>query len=312
MRKFSHYLIISIIVFLFAITGAEAGFPLSVYLKTDRLSFDSEKNIFIEVHVKNMTESTVSFMVYEPEYTTFQPIVYDMTGREAQTKVSYRLENKRCEEFVKPLTAREVTLAAGETIIRRMNLNDYYVFKPDTKYKVGIFFLPDAKIPVVLKGDNKIFISTIVPVENKIIKDAIVQDKGIAPSEIVRLFLSAEKNKEWRNYIKYINYDKYINSFPDFSTQYSSTNDAIKEIVLKNFKTYLTTPRNDFIIDYEIVDETISDKNIDKMTAVVKAKVKREGAGKPFIYVYSYELEKFSDYWQITNVTATVTRENKK
>jgi hypothetical protein len=71
----------------------------------------------------------------------------------------------------------------------------------------------------------------------------------------------------------------------------------------EEFIRFLSRDRKDYILDFKILDENIvRDRNI----AYVDARVRRFEVRIPSIYQYKYTLEKFRDFWLITEVEATV------
>ena len=55
----------------------------------------------LKICIKNISGKKVSFKIYEgkkynyPDFTTFQPYVYDIMGRNAELTVPYRLKGKK-------------------------------------------------------------------------------------------------------------------------------------------------------------------------------------------------------------------------
>ncbi|HRX17267.1 MAG TPA: hypothetical protein P5123_13200, partial [Spirochaetota bacterium] len=114
----------------------------------------------------------------------------------------------------------------------------------------------------------------------------------------------AEQRERWNDYLKYIDLEQYIYSFPDYAKAYLSGGDVVKREALRDFSTYLIKSRPDTISEYKIVSETVEDGR-----AKVSVLIKRAAAGMPFTYNYTYSLEKKSAVWMITGVTASVARD---
>ncbi|MGL4368530.1 MAG: hypothetical protein ACRCUT_02485, partial [Spirochaetota bacterium] len=262
----------------------------------------------ISVTVKNCSGKTASFSMYDVFYTTYQPVAYTMDGREAETVVQYRRMNRMVQDVVEYIEPRQVRLAPDEKIVKRIDLKNCYTLATGNQYRVRGFFMADAKSPSVVRSENSIEIN-IIPVERDI--DAAIElpaqySGSITPAEVVSLFLSAEKSRRWNNMLKFIQLEKFIQVYPDYGMSYNTGNDPLKRKVLRDFVTYLSTPRKDYIVDYTAVNESILE---DRKTAYVDVKVTRFSAPKPFVYIYRYTLEDNGRGWLITGVDATVSKE---
>ena len=105
--------------------------------------------------------------------------------------------------------------------------------------------------------------------------------------------------------------DSYINAYPDYVKIYNEAikNNDIKkkENIIHEFVNFLKEKRSDYIIDYKVLDQLKQSEN----DFFVHALVKRFGAGLPFMYKYKYSLEKYENFWIITDVHATVVKGQK-
>ena len=286
---------------------------LRVYVKMTRVSFGSDESIPVEICVQNRGNERKSFSLYGDLYTTFQPVVYDNLGREAEIIVPHRLMNRDDGDVLRLKPARIIELDGGETFVQRIDLRKFYRFD-SREYRVRIFFFPDAADRRESVSSHNMMTFTV---RKPYSPSRWVADRrktpAITPSEIVRLFLTAERNREWENHIKYINLQKYINSYPKFVKKYNDPlNDfGEREKIEQEFIEYLKHQRRDYLMDFKIANETILRDSVtdDPTNAIVKVFVKRFGARKPFVYRYTYKLEKTgmsSDYWKITDVDASV------
>ncbi len=298
--------IVILLLIAFPVWAQEAG-ALEVSISTRRLVYYNGVSPVIEASVINTGDTTVSFRLYAPDYTTFQPVVYDLTGREAETIVSWRLQGKSVSQFTEGLPWRTVYLGPNERFSRTLYLNDYYRFIDGKQYRVKLFFMPDASVNEVMPGENSIVFSLKTRDDDAPVDQTPDTEKReISAAEIVSLFLEAEKKGDWNNYLKYISLDKYVYSYSDYAREYNSADPATKKRVLSDFREYLSQRRSDYIVDYRIVQET----KIDSLCCEVKVRVSRASGGRPFVYMYTYRLESGNaPYWVITDVTATRTRE---
>jgi len=160
----------------------------------------------------------------------------------------------------------------------------------------------------VIKSENSLVIR-IAPLEREVDESIKLPQKysgSITPSEVIMLCLSAEKSRNWQNMMKYISLEKYVNAYPDYGMEFNAANEAVKRKVLRDFATFLSTPRYDYIVDFDIKSESILDN---RKTAYVETRVIRNSAPKPYVYLYKYTLEKMGSSWLITGIDATVSKE---
>jgi hypothetical protein len=279
-----------------------------VFIGSDKLTFIEGEPVEISAVIKNSDNRTLSFSVYDVNYTTFQPVVYGMDGREAETIVQYRQMNRSTQDVLQYIEPRKSVISPDEKIVKRVSVSDYYKLEPGKEYRIRLFFLPDAKIPDVIKSENSLVIR-IAPLEREVDESIKLSRKysgTITPGEVIMLCLSAEKSRNWQNMMKYINLEKYVNAYPDYGMEFNAANEAVKRKVLRDFTIFLSTPRNDYIVDFDIKSESILDN---RKTAYVETRVIRNSAPKPYVYLYKYTLERTGGSWLITGIDATVSKE---
>jgi hypothetical protein len=277
-------------------------------VSTDRLTYTEGEPVEIAVEIKNYSGKTASFNVYDVGYTTFQPVAYTMDGKEAETAVKYRQMDRTVQDVVAYIEPRRSVLGHDEKVVKHLNLNDYYHLEAGKEYRVRLFFMPEAKIPFVQRSENNIVIR-IAPLERDL-PEPIVLPKNyagtITPSEVIQLFLTAEKTRSWHNMIKYIDLEHYVNMYPEYGMQFNTSNEAVRKRVLRDFVTFLSTARHDYIVDFAVQNESILG---DRKTSYVDVKVVRYAAPRPFVYNYRYTLESVRGTWLIAGVEATVAKE---
>jgi hypothetical protein len=282
--------------------------PFRVHTVSDRLTFMENEPVEVSALIKNTSSRTASFFVYDVNYTTFQPVVYGMDGREAETIVQYRLMNRTVQDTVNYIEPRRSSIGSDEKIVKKLDLTDYYRLEPGKEYKVKIFFLPDAKIPQVISSDNTLLIKIA---HSEMMADPTVKlpdrhQGNITPSETVLLTLTGEKTKRWASMLKYLYLEKFVSAYPDYAMAYNAGSDPIRKKVLRDFVSFLSTPRADYIVDFDITSESILE---DRKTAYVEARVIRNSAPKPYVYLYKYTLELLNGSWYISGIDATVSKE---
>ena len=274
-----------------------------VFLQMDRLSFEDNETVNLNMCIKNNSKRNKSFKVYDFGYTTFQPVVYDISGREAEIIVSYRLMNRDITDVVKRCKYRVIELSPDETIIHSVNLKNIYNLKIGVEYRVRGFFSPDVKSLQAIPSENQLTFK-IVKSRGFVKKSGIERmSRSISPSEIVLLVLTAEKNRDWDNFYKYIKLESYINAFSNYVRIYNEADGKKRLKIIDDFIKFLSRRRSDYIVNFKILEESVlKERNI----AYVDAEVTRFGPKKPFVYTYKYTLERFRNFWLIIDVEAIV------
>ncbi|PKL17054.1 MAG: hypothetical protein CVV49_13180, partial [Spirochaetae bacterium HGW-Spirochaetae-5] len=110
----------------------------------------------------------------------------------------------------------------------------------------------------------------------------------------------------------YIDLDKYIHSYPDFSRKYDLADDYDKKIIEKDFIRFLINRGNDYLVDYKVVNEEIDSSGL---VSYVTVDASRNSMISTLRMKYVYRLEKNSetDYlWLVSGLEASITRGGKK
>ncbi|MBN2159807.1 MAG: hypothetical protein JW807_10455 [Spirochaetes bacterium] len=275
----------------------------------DKRSYYSDDDVILSVCVQNESERNNYFIVYDSSgsdssnYTTFQPVVFDMNGREAEITVPYKIENRNPGELLKGLERRMVELAPREIFIHTIHLKELFNLKLNTSYRVRSLFYPAFEENTVLASDNELAFTII---ENRrYVKSSEVDavNRNLSPKEVMLLTLKAEKDRDWANWLKYFNIEKYINAFPEYVQKYYRADFEEKSAVEKDFVKYLTRERDDYLIDFKILKEAVEkDRNI----AYVDVVVDRFATRMTYRYKCRYTLEQYKNLWLITDEEATV------
>jgi hypothetical protein len=301
----------------FAQNEAKGNSSFEVYLYMEKYIFADNESMLLYINIKNKSGLKKPFKIYEADYTTFRPVVYDMNGKEADTLVEYRLKNKTLLEAIKDTSSRVIELSQNETFTHTIDLGNIYNIVSEKEYRVKSLFSPDVENQDIIVSYNQLTFKTIKAF-NETAKSGISRIskfsspvRELAPFEVVMLFLKAEKDRNWDNYFKYIDIEKFIKAYPDYVKIYnlaSKKNDVEeKEKIIIEFVNFLKVERNDYIVNYEIQNELKrSEKN-----SYVEALVKRFAAGNPVYYKYRYSLERYENLWLITDVEVTVAKGRK-
>lgn len=280
----------------------------NVYLRMDKQNFFLEEDVILKICVKNRSAKKISIDIYEkegytvPSYATFQPVVYDLMGRDAEIIIPYRLESRNISDVINDMKKRRIELAPDEVLIHPINLKDVYNLKPDKKYRVRSFFFPDFANRDTIRSNNELSFRIIhvkrdkeKPVEKGI-------NRKISPPEVILLVLNAEKNQDWKRMLKYLDIEKYINSYSNYIRIYNLANNYEKKRVEEDFVKFLSRERNDYILDFKITrDEIINNDNL----AYVDVIMDRFGVKRTHRYKYRYTLEKYENFWLVINLEAS-------
>mgnify|MGYP007042363884 CR=1 FL=1 len=317
MRKYAAY-ICSAAVILLAAPGAHAVRvedpaekpQFRVTISMDRYVFTEDDQVIVNMVIHNNSDKKESFRVYDTSargnaYTTFQPMVMDAGGREAESTVPHRMMNRDFKEVLRDIEPREVTLMPNETMLHTLNLKSVYDLDLNTEYRVKGYFYPDAMEKTVLMSENTLTFKIVrSPGQERRTVIAGIR-RELAPTEVVVLLLNAERDGNWNNFFKYLRAEKFINAYPQFVQLYSAADELEKLKIIEDFNKFLMRPRSDYIKDYSVIRESIRD---DRTEAYVDVVVKRYAPRKPVSYRYRYTLEKYRDFWLCTDIEATVTK----
>jgi hypothetical protein len=317
-RKIFHALILPVIALSFIAPAYPAVYEpdkFRVHLRMDKKIYYADEDVALHIHVKNISEKKNYFEVYDSlgnessNYTTFQPIVFDMKGREAEITVPYRIEKRDLADIVRGLEKRMVELGPGESFVHTINIKDLFTMNLNTTYRVQSLFYPAFEENSIVKSDNELSFKIVE--QKRLNKPTEVDsiERGISPKEVILLTLKAEKDRDWDNWIKFINVEKYINAFPEFVQKYIRANYEEKSQIEKDFIKFATRDRDDYLVNYRIIREAVEK---DRKIAYVDVIEERFGIRWTYRYKYRFTLEQYKNLWLITDEEATVMKGTKK
>ncbi len=303
----------------------------SVLLHLEKQKFHSSEDIMLNIQIKNITGGEVSFFIYDSpmrsdifdkargdnaDYTTFKPVVYDMKGRSAELIVPYIVTGKSANETLSWMKKREISLGAGETFMHTQNLKRIYNFEPGKNYRLKLHFFPfigeqddEAKI---LVSSNELSFNVVNDRAYMPYKAKVAGDVRLTPAEVVLLLLNAEKENQWERSLKYIDLDKFIHSYPDYSRKYDLADDYDKKIIEKDFVRFLVGRKNDYLVDYRITGEEFDNTGL---VSYVTVDAYRNSMIRTQRVKYVYRLEKNNegDYlWLVSGLEASITKGEKR
>ena len=331
MKKYALFIIITLFIFSGNNLFSKDTHAFTVHLRTDRLKYYNNDEIILNISIKNVTDEPALFYVFDPpnridifdrergdtaDYTTFKPVVYDMNGKNAELVVPYMTGEKNKAETLSWMVKREIKLAPGETFTHTQNLRRIYNILPDKTYRLKLHFFPY----VGDKDDENQVVVSSNEIKFKVTRDrayAPFQPKDpnsvrLNPSEVVLLLINAEREGNAERAIKYLDIDKFIHSYPDFSRRYDVSDDIDKKNIEKEFIRYLINRKKDPLSDFRIVSEETDSAGI---VSFVSVEATRKGLIRPGRYRYIYRLEKNAetDYiWLVAGLEALVIRDVRK
>ncbi len=305
---------ITLVITAFLLTGAvlygeeEYSEPFKVFLTMDRMTVSSEEPVILRVSVKNESSANAEFFIYDNDrnsstYTTFQPRVFDMDGRELENIIDYRERQKLSVEEVENLSRRSVILGPGEIFTFTEDLRDIYRITEGT-FRVRCYFVPDFTVRHVVHGENELTFLSRLSDSSAAQKVLTYTDRRVSPSETVLLTLEAEKSSDREKMLKYIDLEEFIKTESGYILAYTKAGVQERKEVLSRFRSYLIRSRKDYLIDYKIAEEEISGD-----TAYVDVLAERYNTVVTEKYRYRYILKRDKGpgkNWLITGLEATV------
>ncbi len=333
MRKIYYIMALLVCTVLLASAGSECRetYSLGVTLHLEKQKYHNSEDIMLNIRIKNVTDDEVSFFIYDSpkrsdifdkargddaDFTTFKPVVFDMKGRNAELVVPYIVSGKDSRETISWMKKREVRLGAGETFMHTQNLRRIYNLEPDKNYRLKLHFFP-----FIGEGDdeNKVIVSSN-ELSFKVINDRAylpysARTPGsvmLNPGEVIHLLLNAEKENQWERSLKYIDMDKFIHSYPDFSRRYDLADDYDKKIIENDFTRFLVNRKNEYLVDYRIINEEVDSTGL---VSYVTVDASRNSIMRPKRFRYVYRLEKSSEndsLWLVSGLEASVVKGGKK
>jgi len=239
-----------------------------------------------------------------------------MNGINAELKVPYIIAGKNIKETISWMKKREVKLGPGETFMHTQNLKRIYEFEADKNYRLKLHFFPfigdAADENKVIVSSNELSFKVIKDKKYESFKKKDPKDISLSPSEVVHLLLNAEKDSQWEKSLKYIDMDRFIHSYPDYSRKYDLADDTDKKIIESDFKRFLVNRKNDYLVDYRIINEEIDSSGL---VSYVTVEASRNSMVRPQRFKYVYRLEKNSetDYlWLVSGLEASIMKGEKR
>ncbi len=297
----------------------------SAVIDADRILFTPGEDIPVRFRITNRGYTVIRVFPFQEAGRTFQFMVTDRRGREIEpdldrARQAVREDGRRAVVSLQGESVKEIILHPGESFERVVHLNDFYRFEPQKEYRVSGYFFPDARRNFFVRTTNTLQIR----IDRNRRDYGTLADQasaeppagdGLSPEETVYLFLSAEMQKKWTNYLKYLELNKFITAYDRFASRYAVSSRLEKPRVLEEFRRYLTAAPADQLRRFKIVGEDFEREQngavLSGGRATVTVEATRENAGYSVRYRYEYVLERATgpgegSPWQIVYVTAKV------
>ncbi len=291
------------------------GLQGRVNLKLNSMSYKQNESIYLDFTIKNYGNEVIRIYPTTENLQTYQFVITDENDEILQTREPIKAEILKSSK-VKMMNlvgdkVKEIIIHKNESFTKRFNLHEYYEFIPGKKYYVTGYFYPNFTEDknTFAKSENQTIFQIEKRKEERLYKrhqDSELTTDGLSPEETVYLFLGAELKKNWNHYFKYIYFPEFILGYTKFANEYTSAESGYKEIVVDEFKKYLTESRSGKITYYKIT----SAEEMNPMMSRVYVHVERELNRIPSRFEYQYTLKKTDDtmkgFWKISGVVVKV------
>lgn len=291
------------------------GLQGKVSIKLNSMNYKPDDDIWVDITVKNYGNEVIRFYPTTENLRTYQFVITDENDEVLPPRETLRLEELKSAKIkhfnLSGDKVKEIIIHKGESFTKRLNLTDYYEFQLGKKYFVTSYFYPNylEDRDSFAKSENQ----SIFMVEKKkeerafkrIQENDVVKD-GLSPEEVIFLFLGAELKKNWGNYFKYIYFPEYILAYNKFSSEYVAADPSTKDIVVDEFKRYLSENRSGKLTYYKVLSTEMPGAGIARVNVHVERELKR----LPSKFEYQYTLKKTDEtmkgFWKITGVVVRV------
>ncbi len=310
---------------------------LSFRISMERMQYREGEDIPLEFHVHNNGKEVVRIFPSLDGKQTFQLQIRDDRNRLVpmlSTLQSIPFQEKYERDPIQSSRnhienlrgdhSKEIALAPGERFSYRILLQETYELRPGTTYTVVGYFYPNATEKrknsllggtdsegrlVFMRSENtkKFFYEPRREKKESSDLEPITQGaEGLSPEETVFLFLAAEMKKNWGHYFKWVYIQDFILAYDRFSGVYINAEEKERELILDEFKKYLTTLPSGKLKSFRIVGV----ENLSSREAKVKVFAERLEERIPSKYEYEYNLKKDpglrNSLWKIHSVVARV------
>jgi hypothetical protein len=281
-------------------------FNIVVSLSLDKSSYFVGEDIWLNVSMKSDSNKANYIFVPDKKYMFLRVFVRYADSNIYLYPLGYKWSSPVSKLVMEEYpTGDYIYLGKDSEYVVRLNLSRMFKIIPNRRYWVNVVLYPDIRedVEYFVVSQNSVFFSVKArKMEQKEKSIEEYEELIIEPDEVVRLFLSAEKEHRCADYLKYIYYDEFVKAYPVFAKRYYSGNEDEKMLVLRKFKSFLCKKREDYIITYKILDK----KFVNKDTAYVFANVLRYGLPHPIMFRYKFVLIRYKNMFLISDIQASI------
>lgn len=295
---------------------------LSFYISSAKSRYAVNETIALNCQIKNDGLYPVTIYLNNEILKNFTFVVRDSKGQslplkpELQKGRSREIKNESYygDYTATDFNARAIVIQPGESIIRSFNLLDFIkldgsnalsnsltvmaYFYPNPEQSTQYYIPSNNEYSVYIDSSNN-FKSNKYYAENSL----ALQELRISPKEVIYLMLTAEYEKNWLNFFKYIDLHEMIRDYPDHARQYIRAPAGKKSMVIEDFKKYLMGTSHHQLVKFEVMSE-----NVENKTATVKVKAMREIDGFDRDFLYTYYLSAMDKLWQISGIESQLVK----
>jgi len=308
--------------------GAETVSYFSRYaqieLALDRSLYRPGADLPMRFRVTNAGYRVLRIYPGRDPLSSYQFLVTDRQNREIPRRfeADRRARLERREQGERPVVdlhgdpVKEIILHPGETLEKTLYLNDFYELDPGREYRVIGYFYPEPRTEFFARSANTAVLRIderrgVQPRERQESLSGL-EASGVSPEETVYLFLSAEMQGNWKNYLKYLDLAKYVTAYDRFAGRYVQADVRERAEILRAFADYLTSSPADRLRRFRILsgrpERTEDGDPVPNGRYFVTASARREAEGYNVRYEYTFTLERGEGrgegMWRIVYVEA--------
>ena len=283
---------------------ARINLPRNHYFQKD--------SIFLDFSIINHGDESIRMFPAMEFMKTWQLVIQD-ENRNIISPVSDEHMNELPANTVKNFAGdevKEVILHKNESFNKRINISEIYSLKPGSWYYVTAYFYPDAvgKSDYFFKAENTLSFYLDFNKKQPGLEPEVAEYKEtelVTPEEVIHLFLGAEKNRRWNNYMKWLDLGQFILAYDQFSSVYIRSDEDDRLLILDEFKKFLTEEHAGKLNSYKITGVDRKGGDVAEVRVYVE-RIKKRVRHK---FEYWYNLKKDdNNYWKINGVMIKVKR----
>ncbi|MDH4261646.1 MAG: hypothetical protein OEV78_01230 [Spirochaetia bacterium] len=304
------------------LTESYSSQGLALYITSSKSRYLTDETISINCQIKNEGLYPITIYLNNEILKNFTFIIRDNKGQSLPLKtdsIKSRSREIKNQTYFGDYTAtdynaRAMVIQPGESVTKSFNLSEFLtkdvINSTSNTLNVMAYFYPNPEqsnqLYIPSSNQYSIYIdSGNIYKTNKYYSEhqLAMQELKVSPKEVIYLMLTAEYEKNWLNFFKYLDLKEIIRDYPDQARQYIRAPDDKKNLVIEDFKNYLMGSSHHKLLKFEVVSENIENKN-----ATVKVKAMREVDGFDRDLIYTYYLSERDKLWQISGVDSQLAK----